>query len=107
MLNEAAVHLLPTPLAADAERTSSKMPRGNATLLGAAKLLPTPTVADSRGTRNATSGRQEGSQHHSGTTLSDVFWTGPATAQRSADGNPSSVDPHLPLQLWEPEAEKS
>lgn len=37
-------------------------------------LLPTPTVADSRGSRNATSGRQEGSQHHSGSTLCDVAY---------------------------------
>lgn len=37
-------------------------------------LLPTPTVADSRGTRNATSGRKEGSQHHDGWTLGDIAY---------------------------------
>jgi DNA (cytosine-5)-methyltransferase 1 len=34
-------------------------------------LLPTPTVAQGR---NETSGRQEGSKHHSGTTLNDVVY---------------------------------
>ena len=37
-------------------------------------LLPTPVAADAVGARNATSSRQPGSQHHSGTTLTDVFW---------------------------------
>jgi len=36
--------------------------------------LPTPTVGDSRGGRNATSGRKEGSQHHSGYTLCDIAY---------------------------------
>jgi DNA (cytosine-5)-methyltransferase 1 len=31
-------------------------------------------VTDSFGARNATSGRKEGSQHHSGTTLTDAMW---------------------------------
>ena len=39
---------------------------------GALTLLPTPVVTDSAGARNATSGRQDGSQHHSGTTLGDL-----------------------------------
>ena len=34
--------------------------------------LPTPTVADSRGSRNTTSPRRDGSAHHDGTTLADV-----------------------------------
>ena len=34
-------------------------------------LLPTPTVAQGR---NETSGRQEGSKHHAGTTLNDVVY---------------------------------
>ena len=37
-------------------------------------LLPTPVAMDAVGARNATSSRQPGSQHHSGTTLTDVFW---------------------------------
>ena len=40
----------------------------------AVTLLPTPTVSDSRGGRNATSGRQGGTQHHDGWTLSDVAY---------------------------------
>ena len=38
------------------------------------RLLPTPGVTDSFGARNETSGRKEGSQHHSGRTLGDVAW---------------------------------
>ena len=38
------------------------------------RLLPTPVVTDSFGARNETSGRKEGSQHHSGRTLGDVAW---------------------------------
>ncbi len=37
-------------------------------------LLPTPVAMDAVGARNATSSRQPGSQHHSGTTLTDVLW---------------------------------
>jgi DNA (cytosine-5)-methyltransferase 1 len=37
------------------------------------ELLPTPTAVQGR---NETSGRQEGSQHHSGTTLHDVVFKG-------------------------------
>ena len=39
--------LLPTPAAADGDRTSGAYPRGNPTLAGA--LLPTPSAADSLG----------------------------------------------------------
>ncbi len=39
--------LLPTPTAADGERSSAEYGRGNPTLVGA--LLPTPSVADSMG----------------------------------------------------------
>ena len=38
-----------TPTAADGERTSSTMPRGNDTLLGAADTFATPTARDSKG----------------------------------------------------------
>jgi hypothetical protein len=37
-------------------------------------VLPTPVAMDAVGARNATSSRQPGSQHHAGTTLTDVFW---------------------------------
>jgi hypothetical protein len=33
--------------------------------------LPTPTAGEAKNARNATAGRQPGSRHHSGTTLSD------------------------------------
>jgi site-specific DNA-cytosine methylase len=65
-----AVMLLPTPAAADGDRSSLTYVRGNPTLIGA--LLPTPTVADSRGTRNATAGRTPGAQYSEGWTLSDI-----------------------------------
>ncbi|MFK0124925.1 hypothetical protein ACIQSP_16610 [Streptomyces nigra] len=40
-------------------------------------LLPTPTVADSRGTRNATAGRQSDNPNvHLGWTLTDVAYSG-------------------------------
>jgi DNA (cytosine-5)-methyltransferase 1 len=39
-------------------------------------LLPTPAATDARGARNSTSGRQEGSQHHSGDTLGDLVHDG-------------------------------
>jgi hypothetical protein len=64
--------LLGTPRA-NAANSSSKQVE-----LGAPKsrledqvLLPTPTVAQGR---NETSGRQEGSRHHTGTTLNDVAY---------------------------------
>jgi len=64
--------LLGTPRA-NAANSSSKQVE-----LGAPKsrledqvLLPTPTVAQGR---NETSGRQEGSKHHTGTTLNDVAY---------------------------------
>lgn len=117
-------HLLPTPAAADSERTSATYVRGNPTLIGAflptpqaadsrrgteaemggarpsgqkrpdglgtvVTLLPTPTVADSRNSRNATAGRSPESTGHSGTTLSDVFWSGDPTPELSAGGKGS------------------
>lgn len=47
-------------------------------------LLPTPVVTDGAGARNATSGRKEGSRHHSGTTLSDFAMLLPTPS--AADG---------------------
>lgn len=69
--------LLPTPTKADNGRASKTYGRGNPTLRGA--LLPTPTRGDSKQARNKTAGRSEGSQHHSGTTLSDFAYE---TAER-------------------------
>lgn len=96
----AAVDLLPTPVASDGRRASTTYGRGNPSLIGAllptprtsdsngagahgsggpdlrsaVALLPTSTVNDSRGGRNATSARKEGSQHHDGWTLCDVAY---------------------------------
>jgi DNA (cytosine-5)-methyltransferase 1 len=80
-----AVSLLPTPRARDGKGRDPN-PKG-VDLNEAVALLPTPTVADSRGPRNATSGRQLGSEHHDGWTLSDVAYAdrwgayGPAIAR--------------------------
>lgn len=38
-----------------------------------AQSWPTPTSSDANGTRNVTSGRREGSEHHSGTTMNDAI----------------------------------
>lgn len=50
--------LLPTPTAADGDRTSQTYPRGNPTLLGAVPmpLLPTPNAADAGGVHMTRSG---------------------------------------------------
>lgn len=66
--------LLPTPCTSDANGAGPHG-EGSNDLRTAVSLLPTPTVADSRGTRNATAGRKPESNHHAGTTLSDVFWS--------------------------------
>jgi hypothetical protein len=44
---------------------------------GGGSWLPTPTAGDAKNSRNATSSRQPGSKHHSGTTLCDFVWTTP------------------------------
>jgi hypothetical protein len=51
----AALELLPTPTAADGERTSLTYPRGNETLAGA--LLPTPSARDQKGPGTGYAGR--------------------------------------------------
>lgn len=54
-------------------------------------LLPTPTAADgTKMARNKTSGRKEGSNHHSGTTLQDVAYEW-ATGTSSPPSMPSSA----------------
>lgn len=86
-------HLLPTPTARDHKGANQ---RGDATCLHGA-LLPTPTVQQGR---NATSGRQAGSQHHDGWTLNDVVYAGligDRSAPLSTDGSASPDDPHQPL----------
>jgi hypothetical protein len=70
-------------------------------LLPSAVMLlptPTPTVADSRNSRNSTAGRSPDSTGHSGTTLSDLFWTGESTPSPSAAMSAPSGAP-LPGQL--------
>jgi hypothetical protein len=90
--------LLPTPMAADGDRASLTMPRGNPTLIGS--LLPTPTAMDSHGARNATANRSsvKPATNNDGWTLCDVFWTGDSTPRPSAGGKPSR-DGQLPGQL--------
>ena len=60
--------MLPTPTSRDHKGHNQ---RGETCLTGA--LLPTPVVTDAKGARNATAGRAEGSQHHSGSTLTDAM----------------------------------
>jgi len=43
-----------------------------ATAVARTQRIPTPTAGDAKNARNATSSRQPGSQHHSGTTLCDT-----------------------------------
>jgi len=98
--------LLPTPRATDGTKGGPNQRGSSGDLMlpsAVMDLLPTPTVADSRNTRNATAGRTPGSTgHHSGTTLSDVFWSGGTTPPPSAVGKPSSEgQPHRQLSLDE------
>jgi hypothetical protein len=89
--------LLPTPAARDWKDTGApaeftrKSPQMLPTIL---KLLPTPTAGEAKNARNKTSARQPNSQHHSGTTLSDVAyeWSGASMSPPSDDGKPS-MDP--------------
>jgi DNA (cytosine-5)-methyltransferase 1 len=70
--------LLPTPTASDGEKggPNQRGSSGDLTLPSAVMpLLPTSTATDAKGGRNATAGRSNpDSNHHSGTTLTDVFW---------------------------------
>lgn len=76
----AVAALLPTPTASD-RFGAGQHGDGGQDLRTTIALLPTPTAMDSKGARNATSGRKAGSQHHSGETLLDVFWTPPAGSE--------------------------
>jgi hypothetical protein len=73
-LRTAAPQLLPTPKATDGTKGGPNQhgSSGDLALPSAVMLLPTPVVTDAKGTRNATSGRRDGSQHHTGTTLTDA-----------------------------------
>jgi DNA (cytosine-5)-methyltransferase 1 len=67
-----AIDLLGTPRANAANSSAKQVNQGAPKArLEDQVLLPTPTVAQGR---NETSGRQEGSKHHSGTTLNDVVY---------------------------------
>lgn len=84
------VTLLPTPRATDGTNggPNQRGSSGDLMLPSAVALLPTPTAtpyghqqsaspgADSRGTRNATAGRKDSSEHHDGWTLCDVVYDG-------------------------------
>ena len=54
------------------------------------RMLPTPTVQQGR---NATSGRQESSQHHDGWTLQDVIYAGLIGASMSPPSDDGSDSP--------------
>lgn len=59
-----------------------------------ARLLPTPTVGDPKSAANSTAGRSEGSQHHSGTTLTD--WSRGATTNPPSVAGSASLDDQPP-----------
>jgi hypothetical protein len=89
--------LLPTPMARDWKHGTGVTATNSRPLNEVVTLLPTPTATDSRGGRNATANRKPGSNHHSGTTLTDVFRAPPTgDAGESSptplpDGNPFAV----------------
>jgi DNA (cytosine-5)-methyltransferase 1 len=56
-----------------------------------AAYVPTPVVTDARGARKSDSGRREGSQHHSGTTLGDMVASLPTPQHR--DGSQGGDSP--------------
>jgi len=93
--------LLPTPSAT--EYGNNQSPSEGAAVRPSlpmlVRLLPTPTAGEAKQARNATSGRREGSQHHSGTTLTDVAyeWSGATTSPPSDAGKPSTG---LRLSPW-------
>lgn len=88
--------LLPTPTTRDHKGASARNGRtltdgstgaaGGVQLPNVVQLLPTPCATDAKAARNATSGRKPNSQHHSGETLLDVFWTGVTTPPPSDAG---------------------
>lgn len=93
------VALLPTPRATDGTHggPNQRGRKGDLMLPSAVMLLPTPTVKDADAARNATCSRSDpNSKHHSGQTLTDVFWTGASTETQLHDGNPTPENPHQP-----------
>jgi hypothetical protein len=111
-----ALEKWPTPVASDADRSTDYYPRGNPTLLGAARdrQVPTPTVADSRGSRRETA-RTEEWESKEGRTLCDFveLWPTPTVQDASNDGGPAQFERNsLPLnaavKLWPtPKASRS
>lgn len=85
--------LLPTPHGF-AKEGQKRRPGPSRNELGVAlrkTLLPTPTAGDAKQSRNKTSGRKDGSKHHSGTTLTDFAYeqAGASTPEQSSDGKKS------------------
>jgi hypothetical protein len=56
-------------------------------LENAVRMWPTATAADSRGSRNRTSGRKPGSNHHDGVTLCDAIRLYPTPTAQDAKNN--------------------
>jgi hypothetical protein len=90
MLPSAVHSLLPTPTASD-RFGAGQHGDGGQDLRTTISLLPTPCATDAKGTRNATSGRKPGSQHHSGETLLDVFWAPPERADEALLPTPRAM----------------
>lgn len=98
---EPITELFPTPMASRSGHNRSPSPGAavRPSLTRMDKLLPTPTATDANAGRNATANRSNpNSNHHSGETLTDVFWTGPDTHPPSSGGNPEwDAQPQIPL----------
>jgi hypothetical protein len=90
VLSLGASPLLPTPMAADGDRASLVMPRGNPTLIGA--LLPTPQASDGRaGAESATGGeRPSGAKRSVKIATAVTRSPGASTSPLSGAGNESS-----------------
>lgn len=87
--------LLPTPMAADGDRTSATMPRGNPTLVGA--LLPTPRATD--GTNGGPN--QRGSSGDLMLTSAVMLMPTPTASQgRNATANRTAPKPTTWTESW-------
>lgn len=94
-LQSSVASLLPTPMVSDRFNDGLKSTQhvegsmhsvSLAQIVHRDDLLPTVVVSDASGARNNTSGRAEGSSHHSGSTLADVLLPTPK-AQDGYKGN--------------------
>lgn len=98
LADEVEFLLLPTPRTTDSHGIGHHG-RGGQDLRTTIAYLPTPTATDAKGGRNQTANRTKAG-HHSGTTLTDVFWAGGIAAARPVQGNRWG-DYALAIARWE------